>query len=77
MANCFPEKLIEELGYYVYIYSDPKTKKPFYVGKGIGNRAFSHLSYDVNAEDSNEKLKRIAEIRKRGQEPTIEIISFG
>lgn len=33
MAQSFPEKLIEVLGYYVYMYSDPKTKKPFYVGK--------------------------------------------
>ena len=48
MAQSFPEKLIEDLGYYVYMYSDPKTKKPFYVGKGTGNRAFSHLNFDVD-----------------------------
>ena len=77
MAQSFPEKLIEDLGYYVYMYSDPKTKKPFYVGKGTGNRAFSHICYCDDAEDSDEKLKKIAEIRKRGQEPTIEIISYG
>lgn len=77
MAQSFPEKLIEDLGYYVYMYSDPKTKKPFYVGKGTGNRAFSHLNFYDDTEDSSEKLKKIAEIRKRGQEPIIEIISYG
>ena len=62
MAQSFPEKLIEDLGYYVYMYSDPKTKKPFYVGKGTGNRAFSHLNFDVDdTEDSSEKLKKIDE----------------
>ena len=66
MAQSFPEKLIEDLGYYVYMYSDPKTKKPFYVGKGTGNRAFSHLNFYDDTEDSSEKLKKIAEIRKRG-----------
>jgi len=43
MITSFSQKTIEELGYYVYVYSDPDTHKPFYVGKGKGNRAFDHL----------------------------------
>jgi len=29
--------------YYVYCLVDPITKKPFYVGKGRGNRMYSHV----------------------------------
>src|SRR5713226_3424238 len=40
----FSPKFIEKLGYYVYLYIDPRDSTIFYVGKGQGNRAFSHLS---------------------------------
>ena len=32
----FPSNIIQELKYYVYIYSDPDTLQPFYIGKGKG-----------------------------------------
>ena len=51
MITSFSQRTIEELGYYVYVYSDPDTKQPFYVGKGKGNRVFAHLS------DETEKKK--------------------
>lgn len=76
MTNAFPNELIEELGNYVYVYSDPLTKKPFYVGKGTGNRAFSHLCFD-ETDTERKKIKKITEIRKRGQDPIIEIIRYG
>lgn len=55
---------------YVYIYTDPQDDKPFYVGKGVGDRARAHLK-----NPSNEKIKaKIAEIRRRKEEPRIEIL---
>ena len=38
------DKLIKnKLKNYVYVYRDPFDDKPFYIGKGTGNRCFSHL----------------------------------
>ena len=69
----FSHKAIENLGYYVYIYSDPDTKIPFYIGKGKGNRCFNHLFLD----NDSEKVARIQEILAQGKEPIIEILVHG
>ena len=37
------QKPSEKLGSYVHVYIDPRDQKPFYIGKGVGNRAFSRL----------------------------------
>jgi len=60
----------ERLGYYVYLYVDPRTSEPFYVGKGQGDRALAHLA------DTSESLKvaRIKEILAAGLEPQIDIL---
>lgn len=76
MINHFSQKTIEELGYYVYVYSDPIDHKPFYIGKGKGNRVFSHL----NEESESKKVKKIKEIGRRRtgpKEPIIEILAYG
>ena len=39
----FPKEVIDKLKYYVYLYSDPRDDKIFYVGKGKNNRVFQHL----------------------------------
>lgn len=69
----FPKCAGRDLKYYVYIYSDPDTKKPFYVGKGKGNRCFDHLF----EEKDTEKNRKIEEIINRGKEPIIEILVSG
>lgn len=69
----FSQSEIEKLEFYVYVYTDPRNDKPFYVGKGRGNRAFDHL----NDNSESLKVKRIEEIRAAGLAPKIEILAFG
>ena len=57
--------------WYVYSYRDPKDSKPFYIGKGIDLRVFSH----TKGYGSEETTRRITSIKKRKQEPIIEIIA--
>ena len=57
--------------WYVYAYRDPKDSKPFYIGKGMDLRAFSH----AKGYGSKKTAFRIAAIKKRKQEPIIEIIA--
>jgi uncharacterized protein len=69
----FPSHMHKDLKFYVYIYRDPRNREIFYVGKGQGNRAFSHLV------DSSERRKtqRIKAILDAGFEPEIEILIHG
>ena len=56
----FSKKTLENLGYYVYVYSDPDTKVPFYIGKGKGNRCFDHL----NDAHSSKKVAKIQDLER-------------
>jgi hypothetical protein len=68
-----PPEVAVVLKSYVYVYTDPRDGRPFYVGKGKGNRLFSHL--DDQAE--TKKTAAIASIRDSGQEPRIDILRYG
>ena len=68
-----PRRVAENLKYYVYLYVDPRTNRPFYVGKGQNNRIYCHLD---DTEDCA-KVERIAELRKLGLEPILEILKYG
>ena len=59
-----------KLGYYVYVYIDPRDGKPFYIGKGKNSRALAHL--DESGE--SKKILKINEIRNDNHEPEIEIL---
>ena len=69
--KAFSPEVTKELRYYVYLYLDPESDEVFYVGKGKSNRAFAHLEDQTESD----KTKRIKEIRSRGQEPKIEILT--
>jgi len=61
--------------YYVYIYYDPYTNEPFYIGKGCKNRYLIHLTETEANADNKRKFKKIQNILKNGQHPIIHIVS--
>ncbi len=73
----FPPSVIEKIGYYVYLLSDPATNEVFYVGKGTGNRIFAHLNAALARSDASDKLDRIRSILAAGQEVHHRIIRHG
>lgn len=57
--------------YYTYVYRDPTTHIPRYVGKGSKRRAFKHLK----STSTNKTLKGwINNLKKNNLDPDIEII---
>ena len=74
-------KYIEERSdFYVYMYRDPLTNQPFYVGKGLNNRAEAHLKDAKNPDNNSRnyyntiKLNKIRKILNRGEEPVVEYL---
>lgn len=57
--------------YYVYEYRNPKTKVPFYVGKGRNNRYKQHLT-----RPSREMANELSRLRELGLEPEIEVVLY-
>ncbi len=66
-----PPEVASRLGNYVYLYSDPRDGKPFYVGKGQGQRALAHLS----AAAESRKVAMLDELSRAGQEPQLDILA--
>lgn len=65
----FPAGVAIQLKTYVYRLIDPRNGETFYVGKGQGNRVFSHIrvaQQELEGDDLTNKLKRIREIRLAG-----------
>ena len=68
-----PDGVAEHLGYYVYLYVDPRSNTPFYVGKGRGQRILAHLD---DPRDSD-KTRMIAELQAAGIAPQLAILAHG
>ena len=70
----FPVYVQEKLEYYVYRLIDPRNGSTFYIGKGKGNRVFSHAALATNSPDFKKGeipcADRIREIRSVNLEPT-------
>lgn len=87
MNNQFTPEVIKELKYYVYLLIDPTSNKPFYVGKGQGNRIFSHVQSVIGStNDPNEDKKNKTETNKNniiknilasGQQIVHQIVRYG
>ena len=58
--------------YYVYMLTDPRSDKPFYVGKGSGKRAVSHLKETKETAITIRKYNKIQSIFKAGLKPKID-----
>ena len=77
MIKLFSQKTQEELKYYVYILVDPRDNKIFYVGKGYGNRVFSHINEAIFNPNQTEKLQIVIAIKIKNIEVKHYIVRHG
>ncbi|MFM1974916.1 MAG: hypothetical protein RL524_903 [Actinomycetota bacterium] len=68
MTQQFTPIVEEKLHWYVYALIDPRDSRLFYIGKGKGNRVFTHARHAVEGDVENEKLDLIREIIESGKE---------
>ena len=72
----FSRKTVEGIKYYVYGFRYPGTNQYFYIGKGKGNRVFSHINQSVKRGIADPKFEVIESLRASGG-PEIDIIRHG
>jgi hypothetical protein len=73
MVKKFPANIHKQISNYIYAIYDPKEALPFYVGRGVGDRVFSHL------KNSHNKVvdQKVASLRSQGFEPIVKILIHG
>jgi uncharacterized protein len=64
----FSDAVTQKLGSYVYFLRDPRNQEVFYIGKGEGNRVFSHAD-GVEIDDpeqavGSQKIEQIKDIKR-------------
>jgi hypothetical protein len=74
--------VVARLRSYVYLLVDPRTGRPFYAGRGKGERCFRHVraARQVPSAEQEQKypaLARIREIEAGGREVRIDILRHG
>jgi hypothetical protein len=81
----FSEIVEERIGWYVYLLRDPRDGAVFYVGKGVGSRAFAHARQAEGqfVEDDDPeavrqaKIQRLLDIAAEGETVIVEILRHG
>ncbi len=74
----YPKEVNQALnlcGQYVYAYYEENSFQPFYVGKGTGNRAFSHWNAAINSPSKEHEIK-INSILNSGQIPQVRLLAY-
>jgi hypothetical protein len=66
-----------QLKAYVYLLIDPRDDEVFYVGKGNRNRLLAHEKEARSSIRETQKLARIREIEKCGQEVVLKLHRTG
>lgn len=64
----FSNAICSQLGHYVYFLRDPRDRGIFYVGKGLGNRVFAHVTDALNKQGNpSDKIEQIQAIYDAGK----------
>lgn len=66
----------EQLKAYVYLLVDPRDGQVFYVGKGNNSRVLAHRP-NVDDDSLSEKLKRVRDIERSGQQVSLLLLRTG
>lgn len=61
--------------YYVYQLIDPRSNSVFYVGKGTGNRAYTHNEFK-DGNNNYYKDSIIKELHSQDKEPIVDIVKY-
>jgi len=68
-----PRTMASRIGHYVYLYLDPDTGAPLYVGKGQGQRILAHLVADGDCD----KGRKMRAMRDAGKQPVLRFVRHG